>query len=182
MLAPAFRCSPIEGGTTHTAPRCNLHHRRVHNRVVPHALLPRFPPLQPLRRVGMSATNSTAGAHCRCQSTSRHTPPTGIASTPSPAALQLWKDAQAVCFDVDSTLCVSMSIHKVCDGHCNLPRRCEDESIDEIAAFLGVGEQVAALTARYGWLQQHGFIPSPPCFHPARWEAVSSFRMPWLPD
>ncbi len=26
--------------------------------------------------------------------------------------------------------------------------RCEDESIDELAAFLGVGEAVAALTAR----------------------------------
>ena len=25
---------------------------------------------------------------------------------------------------------------------------CEDESIDELAAFLGVGEQVAALTAK----------------------------------
>ncbi|EFJ47972.1 hypothetical protein VOLCADRAFT_60933 [Volvox carteri f. nagariensis] len=36
---------------------------------------------------------------------------------------------QAVCFDVDSTFC-------------------EDESIDELAAYLGVGEQVAALTAR----------------------------------
>ena len=28
--------------------------------------------------------------------------------------------------------------------------RCEDESIDELAAYLGFGEQVAALTARYG--------------------------------
>ncbi|KXZ42951.1 PSP1 protein [Gonium pectorale] len=37
--------------------------------------------------------------------------------------------AEAVCFDVDSTFC-------------------EDESIDELAAFLGVGEQVAALTAK----------------------------------
>lgn len=27
-------------------------------------------------------------------------------------------------------------------------RSCADESIDEIAAFLGVGEQVAALTAK----------------------------------
>jgi len=36
---------------------------------------------------------------------------------------------QAVCFDVDSTFC-------------------EDESIDEIAAYLGVGDAVAALTAR----------------------------------
>lgn len=39
------------------------------------------------------------------------------------------RKAQAVCFDVDSTFC-------------------EDESIDEIAAFLGVGDQVAALTAQ----------------------------------
>lgn len=28
------------------------------------------------------------------------------------------------------------------------PCSCADESIDEIAAFLGVGEQVAALTAK----------------------------------
>ncbi|GFR47109.1 hypothetical protein Agub_g8794 [Astrephomene gubernaculifera] len=39
------------------------------------------------------------------------------------------RTAEAVCFDVDSTFC-------------------EDESIDELAAFLGVGEQVAALTAK----------------------------------
>ena len=47
---------------------------------------------------------------------------------PSPSVLATWRSAKAVCFDVDSTLCV-------------------DESIDEIAAFLGVGEQVAALTS-----------------------------------
>ena len=29
--------------------------------------------------------------------------------------------------------------------------RCEDESIDELAAFLGVGEEVAAMTAKYVW-------------------------------
>lgn len=27
---------------------------------------------------------------------------------------------------------------------------CQDESIDEVAAYLGVGEQVAALTAKWG--------------------------------
>lgn len=48
---------------------------------------------------------------------------------PSPAVLATWRSAKAVCFDVDSTLCT-------------------DESIDEIAAFLGVGEQVAALTSQ----------------------------------
>ncbi len=117
-----------------------------------------------------------------------------IASEPLPQVLQLWRDAQAVCFDVDSTLyddcffvvdcCMCTSCRHtcilpyVCITHCTLHHapgihshcsashtqehplyahlvrtlsvhRCEDESIDEIAAFLGVGEQVAALTARY---------------------------------
>ncbi len=48
---------------------------------------------------------------------------------PCPLVLSTWRSARAVCFDVDSTLCT-------------------DESIDEIAAFLGVGEQVAALTSQ----------------------------------
>lgn len=52
----------------------------------------------------------------------------GVKRTPSPRVLSLWRSAQAVCFDVDSTLCV-------------------DESIDELAAFLGCGDAVAALTA-----------------------------------
>ena len=33
-------------------------------------------------------------------------------------------------------------------------RRCEDESIDELAAYLGSGEAVAALTKR--WATHHG--------------------------
>lgn len=52
-----------------------------------------------------------------------------VRRTPSPEVLSTWRSAKAVCFDVDSTLCT-------------------DESIDEIAAFLGVGEQVAALTSQ----------------------------------
>ncbi|CAK0781561.1 hypothetical protein CVIRNUC_005405 [Coccomyxa viridis] len=52
----------------------------------------------------------------------------GINSEPSKEVRRIWETAQAVCFDVDSTLC-------------------EDESIDELAAFLNVGEAVAALTA-----------------------------------
>ncbi|PNW83855.1 hypothetical protein CHLRE_04g217955v5 [Chlamydomonas reinhardtii] len=46
-----------------------------------------------------------------------------------PDVAQKLRHAEAVCFDVDSTFC-------------------EDESIDELAAYLGVGEQVAALTAK----------------------------------
>lgn len=48
---------------------------------------------------------------------------------PTEEVLATIRNADAFCFDVDSTFC-------------------EDESIDEIAAFLGVGEEVAALTAR----------------------------------
>lgn len=55
-------------------------------------------------------------------------PHTDIAYTPSAATLSAWRSATAVCFDVDSTFC-------------------SDESIDEIAAFLGVGDAVATLTA-----------------------------------
>ena len=48
---------------------------------------------------------------------------------PSEQVLAILRSADAFCFDVDSTFC-------------------QDESIDEIATFLGVGDQVAALTAR----------------------------------
>ncbi|KAL4434247.1 hypothetical protein ABPG75_000688 [Micractinium tetrahymenae] len=53
----------------------------------------------------------------------------GVRLDPSPELLQLIRSADAFTFDVDSTFCA-------------------DESIDEIAAFLGVGEQVAELTAK----------------------------------
>lgn len=53
----------------------------------------------------------------------------GAQLTPTEATLATLRSADAFCFDVDSTFC-------------------EDESIDEIAAFLGVGERVAALTAQ----------------------------------
>ncbi|KAK9865484.1 hypothetical protein WJX84_011055 [Apatococcus fuscideae] len=50
-------------------------------------------------------------------------------STPSESQKQLWQTAEAICFDVDSTLCI-------------------DESIDELATYLGVGHEVAEATAR----------------------------------
>jgi phosphoserine phosphatase len=53
----------------------------------------------------------------------------GVKRTPSPAVLAGWRAAAAVCFDVDSTLCT-------------------DESIDELAAFLGVGDAVVELTSK----------------------------------
>ncbi|XP_010537393.1 PREDICTED: phosphoserine phosphatase, chloroplastic [Tarenaya hassleriana] len=48
---------------------------------------------------------------------------------PSKEVLGLWKSAEAVCFDVDSTVCV-------------------DEGIDELAEFCGAGTAVAEWTAR----------------------------------
>ena len=51
----------------------------------------------------------------------------------SPEVLTMWRTADAVCFDVDSTVCT-------------------DEGIDELAAYCGAGEAVAAWTTRYGCL------------------------------
>ncbi|PON32241.1 HAD-superfamily hydrolase, subfamily IB, PSPase-like [Trema orientale] len=48
---------------------------------------------------------------------------------PSKGVLELWRNANAVCFDVDSTVCV-------------------DEGIDELAEFCGAGKAVAEWTAR----------------------------------
>ncbi|XP_015883130.3 phosphoserine phosphatase, chloroplastic [Ziziphus jujuba] len=48
---------------------------------------------------------------------------------PSKEVLELWKNANAVCFDVDSTVCL-------------------DEGIDELAEFCGAGKAVAEWTAR----------------------------------
>ena len=45
----------------------------------------------------------------------------------SPDIHALWRNAQAVCFDIDSTVCL-------------------DEGIDVLAAHAGVGAQVAELT------------------------------------
>ncbi|XP_057816161.1 phosphoserine phosphatase, chloroplastic isoform X2 [Cryptomeria japonica] len=50
-------------------------------------------------------------------------------TSPSEELLKIWRSADAVCFDVDSTVCI-------------------DEGIDELAEFCGAGEAVAAWTAR----------------------------------
>jgi len=51
-----------------------------------------------------------------------------VAMEPTPEVVAVWRAAEAVAFDVDSTLC-------------------SDESIDELAEFLGCGAQIAELTA-----------------------------------
>ncbi|OVA02149.1 hypothetical protein BVC80_8787g15 [Macleaya cordata] len=48
---------------------------------------------------------------------------------PSKEVLEIWRNADAVCFDVDSTVCL-------------------DEGIDELAEFCGAGKAVAEWTAR----------------------------------
>ncbi|KAL6533217.1 hypothetical protein OROMI_027329 [Orobanche minor] len=48
---------------------------------------------------------------------------------PSKEVLDVWRNADAVCFDVDSTVCL-------------------DEGIDELAEFCGAGDAVAEWTAR----------------------------------
>ncbi|CAH9092755.1 unnamed protein product [Cuscuta epithymum] len=48
---------------------------------------------------------------------------------PSKEVLDIWQNANAVCFDVDSTVCI-------------------DEGIDELAEFCGAGKAVADWTAR----------------------------------
>nr|DAD35044.1 TPA_asm: hypothetical protein HUJ06_005684 [Nelumbo nucifera] len=50
-------------------------------------------------------------------------------TVPSKEVLEIWKSADAVCFDVDSTVCL-------------------DEGIDELAEFCGAGKAVAEWTAR----------------------------------
>ncbi|KAL8167665.1 hypothetical protein V2J09_009164 [Rumex salicifolius] len=48
---------------------------------------------------------------------------------PSEEVLELWRTADAICFDVDSTVCI-------------------DEGIDELADFCGAGKAVAELTSK----------------------------------
>ena len=51
--------------------------------------------------------------------------------------MELWKNGDAVCFDVDSTVCI-------------------DEGIDELAEFCGAGKAVAEWTARFDY--SNGFL------------------------
>jgi phosphoserine phosphatase len=82
------------------------------------------PPPAPRRRPAarrMLAVAATDGA-------APPAPALAASPPPPPAVLATLRAADAWCFDVDSTFCT-------------------DESIDELAAFLGCGAEVAALTA-----------------------------------
>ncbi|TMS39956.1 hypothetical protein L596_006403 [Steinernema carpocapsae] len=69
-------------------------------------------------RVPMSQTTKAAN---------RYSTETTLSTTTE--ARNVWRAAEAVCFDVDSTVCT-------------------DEAIDELASFIGVGDEVAACTHR----------------------------------
>uniref|UniRef100_A0A0D9XUC3 phosphoserine phosphatase n=1 Tax=Leersia perrieri TaxID=77586 RepID=A0A0D9XUC3_9ORYZ len=61
---------------------------------------------------------------------SKEAPSAGFANRqPSKGVLETWRNAHAVCFDVDSTVCL-------------------DEGIDELADFCGAGKAVAEWTAK----------------------------------
>ncbi len=79
------------------------------------------------------------------------------------------------------SLCIALQEHNCKDANkrgCSIQLlcRCEDESIDELAAFLGVGEAVAALTARQASEAQCPFSSclSRACQLPAEGDVVHS--------
>ncbi|CAI7750345.1 unnamed protein product [Closterium sp. NIES-54] len=69
-------------------------------------------------------SNATSSTRCSASSNTQATN-----TSPSKDVLRVWRAADAVCFDVDSTVCV-------------------DEGIDELAAYCGAGEAVAAWTTK----------------------------------
>jgi len=78
-----------------------------------------------------SARNKRAGGHMIHAIGAEASPtlPPAAKTSASQAVLKIWHDADAVCFDVDSTVC-------------------KDEGIDQLAEFCGAGEAVAAWTSR----------------------------------
>lgn len=74
--------------------------------------------IRPLTLVATSAQAQDTMAHTHFNN-----------ALPTREVLEVWKTADAVCFDVDSTVCL-------------------DEGIDELAEFCGAGDAVAQWTAR----------------------------------
>lgn len=116
--------------TTRLAARVSPHQRTAFVRTRTLTIRPTHTSaLTPARRRAVQPP----GRRGRCLSAA--SAPTGMTGAadinwePTPEVLATWKSADVVCFDVDSTLC-------------------EDESIDELAGFLGCGERVAALTSQ----------------------------------
>lgn len=85
--------------------------------------------------------------------------------------LEVWRNADAVCFDVDSTVCL-------------------DEGIDELAEFCGAGKAVAEWTARYGVLAvqelivnfSKGLMTFKSVILAGQWVVLFLLRRHWLLD
>lgn len=132
MLSGTARCNPLRSPLIRPRPSAVLILR------VPISSFksdPCYPPMS--LDVGRSsnwacsATNKRANGHmihAMGAEASQTFPPTAKTSA-SQAVLKIWHNADAVCFDVDSTVC-------------------KDEGIDELAEFCGAGEAVAAWTSR----------------------------------
>ncbi|ETN68160.1 hypothetical protein NECAME_15990, partial [Necator americanus] len=71
-------------------------------------------------RIAARPATTSLSTHADC-----HTTP--HIETPEERTRRIWRGADAVAFDVDSTVC-------------------QDEAIDELANYLGVGEAVANVT------------------------------------
>ncbi|VDL72916.1 unnamed protein product [Nippostrongylus brasiliensis] len=71
-----------------------------------------------LRVAARPAASQLSSSHAECHS---------VIETPEERTRRIWRNADAVAFDVDSTVC-------------------QDEAIDELAEYLGVGEAVANVT------------------------------------
>jgi len=101
----------------------SFHPNQASNSIFNRQAFPFSTLLNPCITAVLSARRSTSRMHAANVNSDL------IKREPSPDVLSTIRTADAFCFDVDSTFC-------------------EDESIDEIAAFLGVGDEVAAVTAR----------------------------------
>lgn len=87
-----------------------------------------------------------------------------VSKTSEEISREIWRDAEAVCFDVDSTVI-------------------RIEGIDELASFLGVAEEVKAWYACVSFMQKGtcGGVKMPtlsPTGLCVPWGALSHFRTP----
>ncbi|EPS64296.1 hypothetical protein M569_10485, partial [Genlisea aurea] len=81
------------------------------------------------KRVFLKSLRAMEGSHSLKSIASSAQPLEASRKLPSREVLEVFRNADAVCFDVDSTVCL-------------------DEGIDELADFCGAGEAVAEWTTR----------------------------------
>lgn len=125
-------CNPIRSPLTRSCPSAVL---ILRNPLCSFSADLCYPPLSVgagrINNLVCSAMNKRAGGHIIHAMGAEASPtmPHAAKTSASEAVLKIWRNADAVCFDVDSTVC-------------------KDEGIDELAEFCGAGEAVAAWTSR----------------------------------